>query len=37
MASLSAYSSQYLVLAMACALPCAVAAVVARRSVRGTW
>jgi multisubunit Na+/H+ antiporter MnhE subunit len=37
MASLSAYSGQDLVVAMACAVPCGAAAVAARRVVRGAW
>ncbi len=37
MLSLSAYSSQDLVVALVCGLPCAVMAVLARRAVRGAW
>src|SRR5947209_15209212 len=37
MVSLSAYSSQDLVVAMGCAVPCAAAAAAARRAVRGAW
>lgn len=35
--SLSAYSSQDLVVALACAVPCAALAVGARRAIRGAW
>lgn len=35
--SLSAFSYQEFVVAMSCALPCAVAAVAARRAVEGGW
>jgi len=37
MASLSAYSGQELVVAAGCAVPCALAAVGARRAVGGAW
>lgn len=37
MASLSAYSGQDLVVAMGCAVPCAAAAVAARRAIEGAW
>ena len=37
MASLSAYSGHDLLVACACAFPCATAAVVGRRVVRGAW
>lgn len=37
MASLSAWSGQELVVAAGCAVPCAVAAVGARRAVDGAW
>jgi multisubunit Na+/H+ antiporter MnhE subunit len=36
-ASLSAWSTQDFVVAAGCALPCAAAAVAARRAVRGAW
>lgn len=37
MLSLSAYSSQDLIVAVACGVPCAAAAAAARRAVRGAW
>ena len=37
MASLSAYSAHDLVVACACAVPCAAAALGARRAVQGAW
>ena len=37
MASLSAFSGQDLIVAMACAVPCAAAAIAARRAIDGAW
>jgi len=37
MASLSAWSGQELIVAAGCAVPCAVAAVAARRAIDGAW